>query len=624
MSTTPAREDQPLPELSLAQLKPFFSITILECVVEDVDRAYITLITSLKKVAQTAGQSLSVELTGEVSIGKPGDNDSDHSFAALVELGFDRLYGITRRRSHIAPWASRDSAIVDTTNELTIVLRRGRLVAIRSDIINPTALLRWADRPTTPYKPLLPEILHGTFAGDGKMLWLQGVHRQRSSKPNSKAVGGTRLQDAYDAAEDASFAVTSMRVDYVPERPDALLRGQLTVSADKSHLSSKAMQSFPTFMAATEEALSMIEKSIAAEAPPDPAFPGYAVRENNLDNVFGAYDIRVASPEELYADPRYDEGDDQRAQLLRESLHDVTGESSSSAATVEIGEGGASSGLLTLRPVPVRGGFELSVGFTRPPSDEKRTREVRDAIGEGDLISIYYESGHTYSGRQIARQNLTAPPFSNIEFLDFTGCNIQREKPNGHGWQQIHDRINKAGDTSIFSWIVNKYKKGWLICDDGPGEVADFLHLDNEGTLTAIHVKAAHSSSLSRRIAVTSFEELVSQAEKNIQRLDPDTLPTELLKQRVTSSACWRDGDRVDSRTDFLNHLATRLRTDKTFVLLVQPHLLEPTHGRARRALEDGNPTSDSHSLVLLDNLLYSTRRTVTSYWDDLTIWGCS
>lgn len=490
--------------------------------------------------------------------------------------------------------------------------------------MDTTSLLRWADRPTTPYKPLLPEILQGTFDGDGTMVWLQGTHRQRTSKPNSKAAGGTRLQEAYDAAEDASFALTAMRIKYIPEELTALLRGQLTVSPEKSHLSSKAMQSFPMFIAATEEALAMIEKSIASETPPDPTLPGYAVRERDLGKVFDAYDIRVASPEEMYAVVGYDESDYERAELLREALLDVTGTRTSPAATVDIGRAGASCGQLVLRPTPVRGGFELTVGFGRSPSDEQRVREVRDAIRDGDLISIYYESGHTFTSRQISKQDLSAPAFKNIEFRDFSGYNLQREKPQAQGDREIHARVGKNRDDSLFAWVVANYGNGWLICDDGAGEVADFLHLDDGGTLSVIHVKAAHSSTPTRRIAVTCFEQLVSQAEKNIRRLERDALQEELLTQRNPYATSWTDGERVSSRDDFLNRLASRIATDKTFIVLVQPHLLEGTCDNARTATQSGNPTRNSFSLTLLDNLLYSTRRTVRSMCDDLIVIGCA
>jgi hypothetical protein len=525
--------DEPLPELSLSHLRPFFSITILECVVDEIDLAYSILVRYLRKCAEDKGRALTSELIGETIIGGPDDTRDDGSDAGLHDLGFDRLYAIARRRRQPPSWATKDSQIVDTVNELTLALRRSRLIAIRSDIIDTEKLLRWADAPKTPCKPLLPEILQGTFDGDGKMIWTQGVHRQRASKPNSKAVSGTRLQDAYDAGEDFSYALTAMRLDFVPERSDTVLHGALTVSPEKSHLSSKAMPNFPMFIAATEEALSMIEKSISAESPPEPTLPGYATREKDLTKVYGAYDIRIASPEEIYADPEHDQGDHERAQLLRESVLDVSGNMISASAIVDVGRNGSVCGQLVIRPTPTRSGFNLSVGLTGTPTDERRVRAVKNALENGDLVSIYYQSGHAFTARQISKQNLHAPPFANIRFENFSEYSILHEKPQALGNEAIHEMIGLYGDNSIFAWVVHYFCTGWLICDDGAGEIADFLHLDEDGTLSAIHVKAAHNSSPHRKIAVTAFEELVSQAEKNIKRLQDGLLLAELRSGRI-------------------------------------------------------------------------------------------
>lgn len=71
------------------------------------------------------------------------------------------------------------------------------------------------------------------------------------------------------------------------------------------------------------------------------------------------------------------------------------------------------------------------------------------------------------------------------------------------------------GDTSLFAWVVDQCRSGWLLCDDGNGEVADFLHLTGGGQLTAIHVKASGSTSTGRQISLVPFEQPVSQATKN-------------------------------------------------------------------------------------------------------------
>lgn len=138
-------------ELDISQLRPYFSVTILECVIDDVAVAYHALLRYLRKSAQDKGRALTTEVIGETVISAdPASESDDGSGEFLASLGFEDMFAIARRRTQVPAWASRDSLLRDTVNELTLVLRRHRLVAIRSDIINPVTLLRWADGPTTP------------------------------------------------------------------------------------------------------------------------------------------------------------------------------------------------------------------------------------------------------------------------------------------------------------------------------------------------------------------------------------------------------------------------------------------------------------------------------------------
>lgn len=615
-------EDAILPELSPAQLKPYFSVTILECVMDDTDHAFTELVKYLRQAADDKGRSLAVQVTGEFdSRSAAGLIDDD---ARENRSRYERLYAVVRKRLATPGWASQDSGFVDTVYQLSLALGRGRLVAIRTDMINALTLLKWTDRPGFPYRPLMPEILQGAFDGDGTMVWLQGVHRQRASLPNSKTLGGLRLQDAYDAIEDPTFALAAMRIKYVSSEENAALRGQLTISADRSHLSAKAMQDMPMFIAAADEALAMLEKVIAAEQPPSPTLPGYAIREHDLSRVFGAYDVRVFSPDEVLDDPDPDDLFTRRAELLRETLRDVRGEARSTKLTVGIGREGATSTRVSLNLQPVRGGVALHPDETQPQPTNELLDDVLDAIQNTDLVGVYYESGHTYCNRQITRIDYSVTPFARYEFRDFGGYNVKREKPHGHSGQKLHSGIGKLGDDSLFGWVQKNYHRGFLICDDGSGEVADFLHLSHDNTLTIIHVKAAYSSSTSRGIAVTSFEQLVSQAEKSVRRLAPETLHADLLtRQPVPRPACWTDGRRVENRLQFLDQLGRRTPRDKTCVVLVQPHLTATAWRAARAAIDAGNRTSDSFRLTLLDNLLHSARRTITSVCDDLAVIGC-
>lgn len=611
--------------LDLAILKPYFSISILECVADDYGMAFNALVAFIRKEARSRGQAIAAKLTSEIEVdGRSGGEIND--LGALERFGFDFLYAATRWKQATPAWAIKESGVSDSTNEMTIALRRGRLIAVRTMYISSEALLRWVRSRADLFRPIDPDVLSGTFDGNGKMLWLQGVHRQRVTKANSKSLSGTRLQEAVDSLDDASYAMSAMTVDYVPTEADMSLRGHLTVSPEKSKLSYKAMIGLREFLIATDEALGMIEKTIASEEEPTALYPQLARRERSLANVRGAFDIRIATPEEVAATPDLDETDVERAEALRGSILDVVGDSRSPAARLTMARDLSRVGVLKVQPIESGAGFALDVrivgdSVTDPPA----LTSIRDILGNGDLISIYYESGHTYNDGRLSRQNMTGPPFANVNFADFSNFSITHEKPRGsRGEQVIHDGVGKNGDNSLFAWVVCQYNTGWLICDDGPGEVADFLHLDNSGTLTVVHVKAAHSSSPNRRVAVTAFEELVSQAEKGVKLLHSSSLHSLLASPRIDRPAAWTDGRRVEGpnpRSEFLERLSGRILSDRTYVRLVQPHLLESSYlfGRTANALE---PTASSRSLGLLDNLLQSTRRTVTAFWDDLYLTG--
>ncbi|OLM33042.1 hypothetical protein Ae717Ps2_3938 [Pseudonocardia sp. Ae717_Ps2] len=611
------------PEVQIGSLRLYFSVTILECVVDDGDRAFRELVKFVRSSAKYLGRSTSAVVVAETLVGGPSDRFEDGSTEILTELGFDRLHALVRRRQATPPWLKPDNDLLDTHHELTLTLRRGRLVTIRSDIMDATKIVKWANTLSSPYRPLLPEILEGTFKGDGKMLWAQGVHRRRTTKPDSKSAGGGRLQDIFDATEDFSFALTAMRLDYTPARSDATLAGSLTISPERSHISSRSLPDFASFAASTDEALDMVEKSLSGENPPEPALPGYARRASSTSGVLGPFDLRVISSEEI----ANHEGDDrdlleEQAQFLRDSIGEVYGSPSSARAFLEICRDGAVQGQVVLNPSAGKSKFALSVGLGRITGSSELVCRARDIIDESDAVSIYYQSGHMYSAGQIFTQNLNPPPFSGVQFEDFDGFDILHEKPKASGDNEIHRKIALDGDRSIFSWIVDYFSDGWLICDDGPGEVADFLHISNDGTLSAIHAKAAGRSSLSRRISVTRFEQLVSQAEKNVATLRDGSLVTALSPGRIRMPACFTDGERVGDRSEFLEQYRMRTATDRTYVYLVQPHLLKSRYDEAREASNNGEATLDTMSLALLDSLLASTDRTIRNSCDRLFVIG--
>lgn len=603
----------------LADLTPYFSITVLECVHNDPEPAFETLLRFLRRSAEDKGRAIDVDVGPDIRL---GHDDVIEELGSIEEFGFTGLYCVSRTLHRTPSWVDKESGLVDVVNQLTIVLRRNRLVAVHSGITSKEQLHTWAAKDITPYRAIPTDTLADTITGDARMLWTQGTHRRRVTKADTKALGGLRIQDALDPIDDGSFALSAAKINYQPEDTSSVLRNNITFST-KSRISWKATTYFAEFLNAVTEALDLVDKSLAGGDPADPQFPQLAVRETDLSRVRGAFDVQVVDPDHVRAEPESDEDTVDRAESLQDALIDTRGFPNSPVAHVDVGRNGVVAGTLSLKPVPTSGGgFLLQTGYVGQPSADAIAREIKDAIQDGDLLSVYYESGHAFTGHHISRRSLSGSSFPNVRFEDFTGFEVTKEKPKLDE-DRLHDAIARNGDDSLFAWVVDRFGDDWLLCDDGAGEIADFLHLDNEGTLTAIHVKAADTNSPHRRIAVARFDVVVSQAEKNVRLLDNDTLIERLIQPRPTPRAVWH-GKARSSTGDFVDQLRARTATDRTLVMIVQPHLLETVYHTARAAIDAKRLDQNAQSLVLLDNLLNSTRRTVTGFWEDLIVVGCA
>ncbi|WP_153030364.1 hypothetical protein [Amycolatopsis sp. YIM 10] len=611
----------PLPKLNLADLKPYLSVILLECAAEDPEVAFDALRRFLRRTALDPGRADEARLLAEVAL-RPGDLDED--IGAVEGLGVEHVVGIAREVRRVPSWAERDAGFADVLNQLSVAVRRNRLVAVYSTITTDNRISHWIRQEAAPFR-LVPAVrLADTFRGDGKMLWLRGVHRPRRTKPDSKALGGMRVQETLNSIEDGTYALSAAKVAYLPEDENALLRDLITVSPANSRVWWKRTSHFAMFLAAVSEVLDTVEKALSAGEDPAPQFSELAVPETELDRVRGAFEVMVRDPEHVHGDPVAADDRDEQAEFVRSAIIAVRGDAASAQAFVDVGRQGAVAGTLVLKPVKNGERVQLDVRYSGEPSAEALAREVKAAIAEEDLVTVYYESGHLFDNGQVVRQNLASSPFPNLLFEDFSGFAIMKEKPNARGDQAIHNAIATNGDDSLFAWVVRRFSTGWLLCDDGAGEIADFLHLTDDGTLTAIHVKAAHHAGPGRRIAVTPFEQVVSQAEKNIRLLDTDLLVDRLSTPRIQAPAAWYAGNRITS-AEFVHQLRARVATDRTKVTIVQPHLLRTSYEKARAALGNGESarSRDACALILLDNVLHSTRRTVTALWDDLFVIGC-
>jgi hypothetical protein len=347
MTHTPSADDVP-PLLHLAELTPYFSVVILECAIDDPAVAFEALRRFLRRTAANRGRTAAVRITAEAV---RGADDILDEVGHLGELGADGLYGVACEVTRPPNWADRESGTLDVVHELTIAVRRDQMVAVHTSITTDDQFARWVHREGAPFRFVSGDILAGVFRGDGKMVWTRGTHRRRTTKADSRAQSGLRLQDALDPQDDGSFFLTAAKVNYQPGDTKALLRKEITFSACKSRIAWKQTSTFVEFLAAALEALSLLSKALVAPATQDALFPQLAVTETDLSRVRGAYDITVADPDQVRSEPDADDERVQRAELLCDVVVGVRGESGSARAIVEVGRDGVVVGTLG---VPVR------------------------------------------------------------------------------------------------------------------------------------------------------------------------------------------------------------------------------------------------------------------------------
>lgn len=192
--------------LRVTDLNPYLSIVVLECVDGGAEVAFRGLLRFVRDTLTELGRATAVRIAGQTIL--DGPEDVIEGLGSLAELGFDGLLAVVRERRHRPGWADPASEITDVTNELTLALRRKRLVALRTTITD-AALRRWTNRPTTPYRLVPAAVVSGTFRGDGKAVWLQGVHPRRPTKPDGKMLVGERVQELVNTIDDSTSIMSA-------------------------------------------------------------------------------------------------------------------------------------------------------------------------------------------------------------------------------------------------------------------------------------------------------------------------------------------------------------------------------------------------------------------------------
>lgn len=605
-----------VPNVPARDLRPYKSVLVLMYETVDPKTATSMLHKKFKElISKTRGDQ-------EVAIIAEGISDEE---LRQLNLDLDReesvtLDAILSVHSASPSWATKEFQYRDSVHRLCLWTSRSNLIAISCDGPAEEKIQRWLDSVPAPiFRRVSPGVLNATLlSGEARGLWLRATHGHRRTKADSKTLSGQNLREALNPLEDSTFTMGSARAEFVPDINYRALTGIVGVTPRRAKVWFQASQSLLDYIGCIRDLLRALEECIAVGLSDDAPFPWLAAEVRDLSLVSDAFEITWCSVDDLPASEVTPELEAAARTLDRSTLV-VRGAPKSPDFEVDIGLDGKTGGTLGCKVSESGSTVHLNFGFRGTPSDPAMSREVLDALRHTKLLSVHYESGHAITHGGVWTAKAQDAPFPGWQWFDYSGYDVCREKPALKSPQDIHDAIGAPGEDSLFSWVFSQFSgRGFLTCDDGANEVADFVLLGDDDELTLIHVKAAGSPNPGRGISASKLEVVCSQATKNLRYLDQETLGASLQVSPVPRPAVWLYGKRESDRSNMLDHLKHRSARAPAKVLIIQPHTT-----RDRRASAATTPdTTDGRRLRLAETLLNGARGAAVASGSDLSVGG--
>lgn len=467
--------------------------------------------------------------------------------------------------------------------------------------------------------------VNAAFVGsEVKTLWLSGTHRRTATKADSKILSGLELESALNPLEDQSYFYSSVRTAFPNDEDGGIPRSKIVGSnPTKSRVWLGPTRDWESFAEFADKLLGRIVATDGqADAGIGPTLPILAQPVGSVGNAKSPYDLVIIVPEILYSDYQNDADDAWLHEFQDAARFEVTSDDDIADFTASISWGDVLYGRIAYqfadRP---KGGVLLETEVLDWNHEEFRSEEVQNICRKADFLTAYYNSGHTFARGSFYQTRFRDAQFMDWKWVDLTGFEVKAEKPlTGPNSRTIDiEGMGKADDTSLFGYTVKKWFKfldqdapvGWLACDDGSMESADFIHFDPEKReLSLIHVKGSGSDSDNRGISVTDYEVVVGQAVKNIRYLDRSNI-AEKLRQgagKQIASAVWRDSERQLDREGIIAALEAVGSNFSKKVIVFQPRVLQSELSAVRQNITDGANNDTAHRLKQLDALLLAAR----------------
>lgn len=529
-------------------------------------------------------------------------------------LWFAYLCYIERRAPSWAP----DSELRDRINRLVVACVRDRFVAIHA---SDSSLGRRLGRTLgtagqgalSSVQPIPVGTLNTAFGhGPARTLWLSGIHRRVESKADSKMLSGIDLGFALDPLGDQTYYFTAARTAMtLPNLPPDRSTRAIGFNPRKSRAWAGPSRDWSEFARLVHALLGRLKNSQAE--PPDPKpLPVLAAPAEKVEEIETPYDLSIIAPELLSETP---ESDAQWLQKAERWAYDARFDIKPTGGPdfdADVYLRGVRLGTLGF-DIHIDSNGEATWEVNCRDEQDEQLREARDVCTNAGWLVIRYESGHTLSNGMIYSTRFRDIRFDSDQWRFYTmpGTDVTKEKPP----DSLHfDPAAIGSHDSLFCWVQRNWpppgpgvQSGWLACDDGAGEIADFVHVDTTHRIvTLIHVKASHSEKSNRQISTSDYEVVVGQAVKNLRMLDRINLAERLKEGNAKSvaAATWKDGIKQPDRSGLIQAVRELGANYSRKVVILQPRVTAAEYQRARDEQDEKKQTSRVRRMQQLDALL--------------------
>jgi len=523
-----------------------------------------------------------------------------------------------------ANWTTR-TTITDTTNHILIVYKFYNYLAIyHSDNSKKNKIYKLMFRSPLDHefrklKLIRKEVLNTAFLNGVKIknLWLNNIDKSSEIKADSKMLSGSNLEEALDPIGDQTYSFSAIKVEHTDF--------SIGVNSSDSKIWIKKFSDGIEYFDMLDSILDSIKNSdlmtqgliyhpvsILANSHID-----HTVLNNMIDlELMNIENFSTTSDEyevlnSIY--PLWDTLNFTFSQQNRTFIVDVFDSNPNHIGRFE----------LTFSNIN-----EIIVSHVFADANYPDTLNIQQILEHKDLIKFWFEHNYTMINGFIYQQKFRDISFSGFVWSNFTNHDVSKEKPINNNF----NIIGQAQEDSLFSWVKKYWTginplfvdfnqanvDGWLLCDDGGNEKADFIHVTNEQipTISLIHVKGANNNSANRQISTTAYEVVVSQALKNIRYVDKNSISEtiDVAPNTHVYNLVWYNGQQ-SSRQDFKDFL-DRLPQYKKRVVVLQPHVLQNKY-----TVLNPTPTTKNR-LNQLNALLLSAQNTVQSLGAEFIVIG--